>query len=431
MAINAYNSSYLGAYLINSLYGNNSINKNSTSGASGSLFGNVSGSDGLGSLASLLSGREEQQGVSLGASYNYFMQNYVVNMKSGASALKTAMNDLMTSNPSKTAFGKTSIQSSDADAVSVAASSGAALKNDMSVFVEQVARGQQNQGAALPANGKAGVSGYQQFEIKIGAQRHQVSFVATGVETNEQLQNKMAAAINAKNLGITATVSTKNGESTLTLDMKAEGVEKGAFLIRDVAGTSVAATKADDVMWAASDAQYRVDGGEIKTSASNQVDLGNGVTATLKKATNRSVTISRQADTSEATGGIEAMVNAYNKLLSTIDDTSGASSSIGGAKLRKDLTSIATTYASSLQGVGITVGSGGYLSVSESKLSAAVEDGSAQRLFSGQGSGNYGFANRLSKLASDINRSPMRYMNDVFPNIHYTMNAGTLLDMFL
>ena len=135
----------------------------------------------------------------------------------------------------------------------------------------------------------------------------------------------------------------------------------------------------------------------------------------------------RDTDANSLREGVQSIVQGFNGLLGAVDGTTGASNSLGGGKLLRDLGSLASAYGSSLAEVGISIGSAGYMSLDEDKLNAAIESGAAERFFAARG--NVGFANGLARVANDIAHSPAKYVKDVFPNVHYIMNAGALLQL--
>lgn len=334
---------------------------------------------------------------------------YLTSLKTGATQLKQSLKSLT----SGTAFTQKSAVSSDTDAMSVVqsqASKYAASAKDVTVKIDRVATAQENTGTALSSTEKLGDGGnsyaFMQFQIEVGGKTHQFSLTAAAGETNKSLQDRMAKAINDAGIGVTAEVSSKDGKSILSLKSKETGDSSAnVFKISDVSGNAVSRTGAANTTTEAQDALYSVNG-SYKTSKTNIVDLGNGITATLKKAVSSDITVSQGVDKKAAITEVQKLVDSYNKLFSAAfsnDIDSKANN------LLLDLNNISRTYLSSLSQVGLGFDSNGNMTINQSIMEKAAEDGTLSRFLSDGASRNYGFASQLEKVASNIENNIGKY----------------------
>ncbi|MDL2225850.1 hypothetical protein LJC20_06650 [Eubacteriales bacterium OttesenSCG-928-M02] len=334
---------------------------------------------------------------------------YVQALKTGAADMKSALGDLTTG----AAFRQKTAISSDTDAMTVEASSNryyTSASQNLSVQIDQVAQGQENTGDALAASANAGLSGYQQFEIEINGKTTQVSFMAEAGDSNETIQKKMAEAINGKNIGVTASVKRDGSNSTLNIASKETGDDnKNRFAVRDVSGNAVARTGANKTTKTAQNAIYSVNGGAQRTSKTNKVDLGNGITATLKKAGDKAVTVSTGVDKKQAINKVKELAESYNKVYNAA--LGNAADDPKANRLFTKMLNNTQTYMSSLNRVGIEFDADGRMKVNEEKMNAAVEDGTLESFFTEDSRRNYGFGNQLDRLATDVSLNTSNYVS--------------------
>lgn len=299
-----------------------------------------------------------------------------------------------------TAFKKMYAESSKAENVAVNANSSPnSTYKDTQVEVKQTAAANVNEGSALKADEKfSGPAGTHRFEVEQDGKKYQFSVDVKAGDTNKAVQQRMAGAINSRNLGFTAAVSEDNASGTSTLSIRSANTgtdAKNEFTVRDMSGGNnsgslVAATGVGSRTQTARDAVYSVNGGADRTSQTNNVSLGGGVSATLKNASPEAVTISAKRDTQASADAVKSLAESFNGLL-------GASK--GNTKLNSDLTSAYEANAVGLARIGVTAGKDGKLSVDNDKLNKAASDGSLERFFGGINGSNSDFTGRLSQIA--------------------------------
>ncbi len=444
MAINAYSNNYYQFLYsgVNSPYRNNSLS-NSALSLLNSLNTNTSSTKNLSALNSLLSNngyKVNQTSATEGT------KNYLSTIKSGSLAMKNSLSGLM-STAKSSAFSQLTAVSSDTQKLKVDASGAkAGVAVNANVNIDQLASGQVNEGTALTANKNAAGPALYEFSIESGGKSHQFSISTSAGDTNKNLQQKIADAINKKNIGVTASVAedTKNNTSVLTIQSKETGAdEKNTFSIQDTYGDAIALTGTGTASRQAQDALYRIDNGEQKTSKSNTIDLGNGIKATLLEASGDTVNVSMKADGSKAAGLVDDLVKGYNDIIAAVKSNDTEKS----LQLNYQLSLLSKTYSASLSRIGVSMGTNGRLEVNKDKLNSAAESGELERFFTQDRGASYGFANRLAKLSGEIQSNPMKYtdisslgLSDFnnglysgFQSSRYSQayNTGLFLNMFV
>jgi hypothetical protein len=109
----------------------------------------------------------------------------------------------------------------------------------------------------------------------------------------------------------------------------------------------------------------------------------------------------------KAANAVKDIVAGANKLLSAAYKNVGK----GSERLFNDITGAVKTYLPSLSRIGVKMGSDGLLQTDEAQLKSASENGEIGKVLSQKASANYGFANRLAKVASNIKNNPSHYAN--------------------
>ena len=237
-------------------------------------------------------------------------------------------------------------------------------------------------------------------------------------------------AINNANAGVTASLVNDGTGSRLVL-RSADGGTNNAVKITatdddgnntDDAGlskliydASTGGTSHMTEKTVAADATLTVNGIAITSSTNTLTDAIEGVTLTLKKTNVGSPTVvSVTNDTSVAKTGIERLVKAYNDALTTIksqtsyDVANDKAATLNGEStmlsLRNRLSSAISTAVApglSLSSVGISVAKDGKLEIDSTKLTTALDNGNAKKLFQGYDSIT-GLGSRLNSLMSDM-----------------------------
>lgn len=307
---------------------------------------------------------------------------------------------------SKSVFNSYSVSASDSNAVSATLDQSKFSQSKISPInlnVQQVAKAQTNSGDAISASGKAVSTGNYSFSIESNGKKHDFSINVSATDDNKSIQQKMADAINSKEIGVTASAvynsTNKTTKLSITGDKTGVGTNLAAlssFNITDKAGQLASKMGITKVSNQAQNAVYSVNGQE-KTSASNNIDLGNGVTATLKNAGKSTLNYAKNG--SNAVDKVKSLVETFNSALKKSNELQGA----GTSRLSKDISDMTKTYSKSLSEIGINVFSDGSMKIDETKLNSAASNGKLQKMF--QTDASYGFASRADRIADNMSKS--------------------------
>ncbi len=217
------------------------------------------------------------------------------------------------------------------------------------------------------------------FVITVGGKQTTIN-TGTGDGTGDTL-DEVAATINSKSLGVTASVITDSTGSRLALSAQSSGTAAD-FSLSNESGLSFTET-------AAVDAQLKVDGVPLTSGSNTVTGAINGVTLNLAGTSSTPVSLTLAADTSSISTAVNTFVSAYNTLIKDVNSqfTYNSSTQTAGTlstdstvrALQSDLLS-ATNYQSgtgslqSLTALGITTNADGTLSVDSSTLSSAISN---------------------------------------------------------
>ena len=371
--------------------------------------------------------------------------SYVNNLRASSDSLSSVLREL--SSPSSQ--NRIVAISSSPNSVSVQYT-GKKPENikSMTLQVGQIAAGQMNEGSRMVSDTAfEGTIGTSKFSIEMGGKATQVSVNVRKGDTNAEVQQKMADAINNSGAGVKATVETdsKTNVSMLRIESATTGSDpKNAFSLVDKSGGLVGHMGANDIARKGRDAIYSVNGGAEKKSQSNTVSIGNGVTATFNKASEETVTITWGHDANATKSTVEDLVKSYNNLYSIAaertDDPRAQS-------LATKMVKTSGTYTKSLSNIGIGFDDSGRMKINSEKLNQAAESGKLDQFFKENSGKNYGFTNQLGRLADSVSRNTGSYVSSsmfgggLMGNSGYTdfglatqfnfFNAGSIFDFMM
>jgi flagellar hook-associated protein 2 len=322
-------------------------------------------------------------------------------LKSALSTFQSSVTPLATAS----SFGTLAAQSSDQNAFTATASSGAPT-GTYNVSISKLAQAEQLLSGAFAGDGTAAV-GTGTLAISLGG----TSFSVTINSGNDTL-DEIAQAINSAsgNPGITATVLQGADGAHLLLSSSLTGAANTISVTETDGGGGLTAltygagnTGNYKVETAAQDASFSL-AGVAGTSPNNTVSSAlSGVTLNLLSTTN-GATLTVSTDTSAVQSNIDAFVSAYNTLVGSLNQLGGfdASTDTAGpmmgnglllniqSQMSEALYNLVDTGSpefTSLASVGITTNSDGTLSVNDATLSNALSTNfsAVSALFSGTG----------------------------------------------
>lgn len=254
-----------------------------------------------------------------------------------------------------------------------------------SLKVNQLATSQQNTGNWLDAKSTWLASGtpnttkvdYKvQLQTKLSGSSNlkntTVSFSANGGETNKQVLEKAASALNAVGL-MSAKVESKTVNGVEQVSLAVSSGKTGTdsvFTLSDTQGGFAAQANIGAVTTNAQDAMYDVNGISY-TSQSNQVKIDNGkVTLDLKGTTKSGETVSIKVtpNTTDIIGQVSKFVDEYNNTIQSLADNADF---VNSRVL--DITKFSAQDRYRLADRGIAVNSDGTLKIDEKKLETALK----------------------------------------------------------
>ena len=333
---------------------------------------------------------------------------YVNNIKTASKDLSSALKEL-----SGAAFSNRTLASSDPDVMTVKYSGNQPSSvNPITVKIDQTAAGQMNEGARMSANATfEGSSGTNKFKIETGGKSNEFSVKTTAGDTNKDIQQKMADAINKAGIGVKATVEIDSATNSSILKLESTNTgsnPKNGFTVTDIIGNLAAKTGANDVAREGQDAIYSVNGGPVRTAQSNTVNLGNGVSATLKQPSGEAVTISRGKNIDSAKSAVEDMAKIYNNLYT---EAAARTDDPKSQSLASKMASISKIYSGSLSNIGIGFDSSGRMTINAQKMNEAAEGGKLEKFFTESSGKNYGFTNQLSRLSDSVSHNTSNFVS--------------------
>lgn len=332
----------------------------------------------------------------LAESFTFGQQQILTRQSETAKAVEKALGTLgsalsafQTSLASLTGVNKTlsanSATFSDTAFASATATPSAAA-GTYAFFVEQIASSHK-----ISYGGMTDFAGTGSMTLGVGAASFTIDLTAKTTWTVRDL----AAAINSApgNTGLSASVVTTGSTSELVLSATATGAANTISVSTSDTADPALKTKlgvTPNLLSAPQDAIVRIGSntGTAITQATNTFNVIDGVTMTFTKAQaagSAPVTLTVGADASKTTANVQAFVDAYNKLKSSVDSlvspgdpangaAAGAFSTDSGVRALRDrlISLVRGTGATSLASYGIIANREGTLSVDSTRLTKAL-----------------------------------------------------------
>lgn len=305
-------------------------------------------------------------------------------LRSALSAFQTALAGLTGTN--KTMYAQSAVFSDTTVGTATAKSTAAA--GTYSFYVEKLAAASQ---VSYSLDEDSGVSG--SLVVKVGSASINIDTTTANTDGGALSPREIAAAINASpensSLVTASVISTAAGKYELVLTAKNTGAAS-AVSVTHGDGTDTTSpfhSSKLKTLVSAEDAVIRIGSatGTPITQPTNTFNGIDGVSVTFNKTTTSPVTLTVGADSGATNANVQAFVDAYNKLKSTVDaltapgDPSkgvagGAFAGDSGvAALRDRLVSLVRpTGSNSLAAYGITANRQGTLSVDTTRLNKAL-----------------------------------------------------------
>lgn len=352
-------------------------------------------------------------------------------------SLMSTLRDAAANLNKSTLWAGTTASSADAASVSVTSTGGAA-SGSYQVSVSQLATAH-SLASGMPAfTSASAVVGAGQMKIdlgtwsagsfsaKTGSTQLVLDFTDPGT-TLAQVRDK----INAANAGVTASIVSDASGARLTLTSKGTGAENALRVQTSGAGFAGLGydpqngVNALTQTQAAANAKATINGLAVESASNTLTNVVDGVNLSLSKVTTSPVAISVASDTNGIKTAITAFVTAYNALNSYVgeqtkyDEATETAGSLQGDStavgLRNQMRNLlreangASSTFKTLSDIGLAVQRDGSISVTNSKLEAALGNlPELTKLFSSTDAavpGNNGLAGRWRKFADTLTGS--------------------------
>ncbi|NLL93647.1 MAG: flagellar filament capping protein FliD [Clostridiales bacterium] len=343
------------------------------------------------------------------------VQKYAIDIKEAARAITNITSELSENDGTDAGFAKKKATSSDNSVIS-ARFVGKNEENqieEISVGVEQLATPQINKGNYIEENEILLADGTYSFDFKIGEYTYEFQFNVNTDDTNRTIQDKLTRLINRSSIGAKAEVdSDGTGKSAIKISSEATGVlnfEGSIFKItsneKSNSSDAVAYLGLNKIEQEPQNAKFTVNGLE-KTSSSNTFTIAKQYMVNLNGVSGgEEVTIGLKPDFDAVIDNVTELVDKYNALVDLAQEQIGES--YESEKLYRDIRGITNVYKNSLDSAGFMVGDDGRISVQESLLIQAANEGTLTDNLDKLSS----FKKTLMNKAASISVNPMEYVD--------------------
>lgn len=342
-------------------------------------------------------------------------QEYAVNLKESARLFHNTIASLGGLDDSQ-ALAKKAAYSSDSGVIAATFVGNTGDDSPVPTLKMQVnglATSQENMGTYL-ADGTVGLApDTYSFDVSINDLNYEFQFNINENDTNKDVQQRLVRLINNADIGIQARLDEGNARSSIRLFSQNTGLPEGKSEIFRITDDRTSKTSGaveyfglDYISRQPANSSFLLDGEERSTS-SNTFTIGKMYEIELKavSAPDTEVTIGLKTDTESLTDNVSALIGSYNTFISTA--SSYRSSERLSGRLVREMSRIAAHYQSSMESMGIRLGSDNTLSIDEALLKESAS--------SSDGSFSYDtlkdFASSLIRKTNQVSLDPMNYVS--------------------
>lgn len=342
-------------------------------------------------------------------------QEYAVNLKESARLFHNTVASLGGLDDSQ-ALAKKAAYSSDSGVIAatfVGSTGDDSPVPTLKMQVNSLATSQENMGTYL-ADGTVGLApDTYSFDVSINDLNYEFQFNINENDTNKDVQQRLVRLINNADIGIQARLDEGNARSSIRLFSQNTGLPEGKSEIFRITDDRTSKTSGaveyfglDYISRQPANSSFLLNGEERSTS-SNTFTIGKMYEIELKavSAPDTEVTIGLKTDTESLTDNVSALIGSYNTFISTA--SSYQSSERLSGRLVREMSRIAAHYQSSMESMGIRLGSDNTLSIDEALLKESAS--------SSDGSFSYDtlkdFASSLIQKTNQVSLDPMNYVS--------------------
>ncbi|MCR5468370.1 MAG: flagellar filament capping protein FliD [Lachnospiraceae bacterium] len=343
------------------------------------------------------------------------LQKHVINIKENARSIKHAIASMDENGEDLDSFFNKKVPySSDEDLVSVDyvgdSNNNEAL--NFNIEVKQLASPQVNLGNYLHASDLDFKPGDYTFDLDTPSSSYEFQYTVNPGENNLSVLNKLSRLINTSGIGLQAEVVNSDGEvNALKVTSKQTGLADGEKYLFDIqpgaTSASIEAMKTlgiHTITSPAENSKFDLNGVE-RSSHSNTFTVGNSFEVTLLGVSpdGEPTSVGLKTSVDAVADNVNSLVNAYNSFLTT----SEAYQDFDGKRLTAELRSVADSFKSELESIGLVTGDDGHMSIDKNLLSQALDSENRNESFSVITS----FKKALAAKADSASVNPLKYVN--------------------
>lgn len=367
-------------------------------------------------------------------------KKFAIDIKENAKSIQNVVAELSDDSDSlENAFQKKVAISSDEDSVAVKYIGDGSEENSAEQFdisVDKLASPQVNTGNYLKDDAISLLPGTYSFDLNTNTAAYEFQFTVNLKETNKDTLNKISKLVNDSKLGIQAEIlKGKDNTSALQLTSSQTGLSDNEDYLFSIAPQATQdSIKAIDVLGInkvsspAANSSFKLNGAE-HSSLSNTFTINNAFELTLKKPNADSPTlIGFKTNTDAVADNIQALVTAYNNILSLAENYASSGASAGN-KLLNEMSSISKKRQGSLEYIGLMVNDDGAVSIDKDILTNALTPERSEDTFSTLKE----FKEAIGEKADNIAVNPMNYVKKIvvaYKNPGHNFNTPYISSIF-
>lgn len=271
----------------------------------------------------------------------------------------------------------------------------------ISMQVHQTATGQLNHGFALDKTGSDYAAGTHSFELETAdGAVHRFDVTVQAGDTNYAVQQKMAQAMNSRDIGVQVEMLEHEGTNTLRFVSAKTGDDAVTFTLRDAQGSSLMYSSGTEFATSGpQNAKYTLNGKEYE-STTNTVDVGGCITAELIGHSNgKEFSITDGYNETYANNVISIIAHDLSVLMET---AKSVKEETGLDTLELEMQLVLNQYATAMGDFGVVINNEGYLDFDMAKLGSANQNGSVRDFFEGYLKNGGGIFDALREWATGL-----------------------------
>ena len=345
-------------------------------------------------------------------------QEHVIDIKEQAITLRDVAENF--SNPDSRVYSEKTLYSSDESSVtgSFRRQPKDALPPELTISVDRLASEQVNVGEYLRSAGLDLKPGSQSFAIDTVDGLSQFNISVSEDDTNIEVQNRVAEAVNNRDIGINASIVRDGATSAIMLSSAETGASAASsglhFSLKDENGGQgiVDTLGLSNVKQRPQNSEFTING-EAHSSTSNHISINQIVELDFHSVSKEPVDIQFVPDTRIAKEQLENFVDAYNKLVGLAEKEGPVN--IGSRSLLKDVSGMIKKHTDSLEKAGIHVDETGRLHMPDSDETNLFKEEKLAELFRD----NSEFRKDINTATDRLTLDPIAYINKLivtYPN---------------